>query len=321
MSFRCNFIKKNRMKLKSVLKLSEIATFLGCEYVGDPNHIISGINEIHMVEAGDLVFVDHPKYYEKALNSKATTILIDKKVDCPEGKGLLISNAPFDDFNRLTRFYDPIIRQSSTIGINTDIDESAFIYPNVFIGNNVKIGKNVVIYPNAVIMDNCEIHEGAKIGPSAIIGHFAFYYKKKESGFDQMHSCGGVIIEKNADIGAACTIDKGVSGNTIIGEGTKLDNHVHIGHDTVVGKNCLMAAQVGIAGCVTIEDNVTLWGQVGCASDVVIGANAVVFAQSGISKSLEGNKTYFGSPCGELKEKFKELAALRNLPNFMQKNK
>jgi UDP-3-O-[3-hydroxymyristoyl] glucosamine N-acyltransferase len=309
------------MKFKSVLKLNEIASFLNCEFVGDPNHVVSGINEIHMVENGDLVFVDHPKYYEKALKSKATTILIDKKVEFPEGKALLISEFPFDDFNKLTKFHDPIILQNSDRGINTNIDSSAFIYPNVFIGNNVKIEKNVVIYPNAVIMDNTKICEGAKIGPGAVIGHFAFYYKKKPSGFEQLHSCGGVIIEKNVDIGAACTIDKGVSGFTIIGEGTKLDNHVHIGHDTVVGKNCLMAAQVGIAGCVKIKDNVTFWGQVGCASDVEIGENVVVFAQSGISKNLEENKTYFGSPCGEFKEKFKELAALRNLPDFMQKNK
>lgn len=307
------------MKLNVKLTLKEAADFLACEFVGNPEHLITGINEIHMVEKGDLVFVDHPKYYDKALKSNATTILIDKKVDCPEGKGLLISAAPFDDYNKLTRHYDPIIPQKTPVGINTNIDESAVIYPNVFIGNNVTIEKNVVIYPNAVIMDNTIIREGAKIGPGAVLGHFAFYYKKKPTGFDQMHSCGGVIIEKNADIGASCTIDKGVSAFTIIGEGTKLDNHVHIGHDTVVGKNCLMAAQVGIAGCVTIKDNVTLWGQVGCASDIVINENVIVFAQSGVGKDLEAGKTYFGSPCGEFREKFKELAALKQLPAFLKK--
>ncbi|MGV3631605.1 MAG: LpxD N-terminal domain-containing protein [Bacteroidota bacterium] len=308
------------MKLPKGLKLSEAAAFLGCEFVGDADHLVTGINEIHMVEPGDLVFVDHPKYYDKALNSAATTILIDKKVDCPEGKGLLVSAAPFDDFNKLTRHYDPVILQSTDRGVNTHIDASAFIYPGVFIGNKVTIEKNVIIYPNAVIMDNTIIREGAKIGPGAIIGHFAFYYKKKPEGFDQMHSCGGVIIGKNADIGAGCTIDKGVSAYTTIGDGTKLDNHVHIGHDTVVGKNCLMAAQVGLAGCVVVKDNVTLWGQVGCASDVVIGENVVVYAQSGISKDLEAGKTYFGSPCGDAKEKFKELAAVRQLPAFMRKS-
>lgn len=307
------------MKLKQAITLKEAASFLNCEFIGNPEHLITGINEIHQVETGDLVFVDHPKYYDKALKSAATTIIIDKKVDCPEGKGLLVSDFPFDDYNKLTKHYDPIIRQNTPIGINTTIHESAFIYPNVFIGNNVIIEKDVVIYPNAVLMDNTIIREGAKIGPGAVLGHFAFYYKKKATGFDQMHSCGGVIIEKNADIGASCTIDKGVSGNTIIGEGTKLDNHVHIGHDTIVGKNCLMAAQVGIAGCVTIKDNVTLWGQVGCASDVVINEGVIVFAQSGVGKDLEAGKTYFGSPCGEFREKFKELAALKQLPAFLKK--
>ena len=305
------------MKLKKSLKLSEAAQFLNCEFVGNPEHLISGINEIHQVEVGDLVFVDHPKYYDKALKSAATTVIIDKKVECPEGKGLLISNFPFDDYNKLTRFYDPIIPQNTSVGINTEIDNSAVIYPNVFIGNNVIIEKNVVVYPNAVIMDNTIIREGAKIGPGAILGHFAFYYKKKETGFDQMHSCGGVIIEKNADIGASCTIDKGVSGFTIIGEGTKLDNHVHIGHDTVVGKNCLMAAQVGVAGCVTIKDNVTLWGQVGITSDVVLEENVTVYGQSGVGRDLEAGKTYLGSPCGDARDNFRELASLKKLPEFM----
>ena len=104
---------------------------------------------------------------------------------------------------------------------------------------------------------------------------------------------------------------------TEIGEGTKIDNQVHIGHDTLIGKNCLMAANVGLAGCVTVEDNVTFWGQVGCASDVVIGEGTVVLAQSGIAKSLEGGKTYFGSPCGEVRVKWREIAALRKLPEII----
>lgn len=307
------------MKLEHSYTLAEFAEMLSCRFVGNPDHEITGINEIHMVKSGDLVFVDHPKYYEKALKSAATTILIDKEVDCPPGKGLLISEQPFDDYNKLTRHFRPAVIQKTSLGIDSEIHSSALIYPNVFIGNNVIIEKNVTLYPNVVIMDDVHIMEGAKIGPGSIIGHFAFYYKKKPEGFSQMHSCGGVIIERNVDIGANCTIDKGVSDNTVIGEGTKLDNGVHIGHDTKVGKHCLMAAQVGIAGCVTIKDHVTLWGQVGCASDVTIHENVVVFAQSGISKDLEASKTYFGSPCGEYKEKFKELAALRNLPAFMKK--
>jgi UDP-3-O-[3-hydroxymyristoyl] glucosamine N-acyltransferase len=307
------------MKIIKPHTLKEIAEIINCKFVGDPNHLVMGINEIHVVVPGDLVFVDHPKYYQKALNSAATTILIDQEVDCPVGKGLIISKAPFDDFNRLTRHFSPFIPQKKEIGEDTVIDESALIYPNVFIGHRVKIGKNVTLHPGVCIMDDCIIEDNVIVGPNSVIGHYAFYYKKKPTGFDRMHTCGGVHLKQNVEIGALCTIDAGVTGMTTIGEGTKIDNQVHIGHDTVVGKDCLMAANVGVAGCVRIEDKVTLWGQVGCASDLTIGEGAIILAQSGISKSLEGGKTYFGSPCSDVKEKFREMAALRRLPQILDK--
>lgn len=309
------------MKLQKPYTLEEIATIINGKTVGDPAHIVTGINEIHMVVSGDLVFVDHPKYYEKALKSAATTILIDQEVEYPEGKALIISATPFDDFNRLTRHFSPFVPQKEPIGIDSEIEESAIIYPNVFIGNQVKIGKNVIIYPGASIMNGTIIEDNVIIGPNSVIGHAAFYYKKKPTGYDRMHTCGGVLLKKNVEIGASCTIDAGVTGMTTIGIGSKLDNQVHIGHDTVLGENCLLAANVGLAGCVRVENNVTLWGQVGCASDITIGEGATVLAQSGIAKSLEGGKTYFGSPCSEVKEKFREMAALRQLPKLLEKLK
>jgi UDP-3-O-[3-hydroxymyristoyl] glucosamine N-acyltransferase len=273
------------------------------------------------VVPGDLVFVDHPKYYKKALESAATTILIDQDVECPEGKGLIISESPFDDFNRLTRHFSPFQSQSSSLGKGSDVHASALIYPNVFIGHDVKIGANAIIHAGVVLMDRTEIGENVIIGANTVIGHSAFYYKKKSDGYHRMHSCGGVVIERDVEIGALCTIDSGVTGITRIGEGTKIDNQVQVGHDTVIGKHCLMAANVGIAGCVRIQDRVILWGQVGCASGITIGEGATVLAQSGISKDLEGGKTYFGSPCAEVKEKFREMAALRQLPKLLEKLK
>ena len=306
------------MKLNKPHTLKEIAGIIGCTFVGDENHIVTGINEIHRVEAGDIVFVDHPKYYDKALKSAATTILIDKEVDCPEGKGLLISTAPFDDFNKLTRYFRPTRPFHQPIGEDTKIADSATIYPNVSIGNNVIVGENVVLYPGVVLMDHTTIEDNVIIGANTVIGHYAFYYKKKAEGYNRMHTCGGVLIRKNAEIGASCTIDAGVSALTIIGEGTKIDNKVHVGHDTIIGKNCLLAANVGLAGCVELKDNVTLWGQVGCTSDVVLGENVVVFAQSGISKSLAPDKTYFGSPAKDIRLAYRELAALRKLPEILE---
>ena len=308
------------MKLHNPITVADLADFLGCTFVGDPSHVITGVNEIHRVVSGDLVFVDHPKYYQKALNSAATTILIDQTVECPAGKALLVSPTPFDDFNKINRHFRPFVPQLSSItGLDTQIDESAMIYPNAFIGNNVTIGKNAIIHSGACIMNHTIIEDNVIVGPNSVIGHYAFYYKKKPAGFDRMHSCGNVHLAKNVEIGALCTIDAGVTATTYIGEGTKIDNQVHIGHDTIIGKNCLLAANVGIAGCVEIKDNVTLWGQVGCASDVVLGEGAVVLAQSGISKDLEPGKTYFGSPCGEVKSKFREMAALRRLPELLEK--
>ena len=305
------------MKLDRTYTLKEISEIVQCVFIGNENHQITGINEIHMVENGDIVFVDHPKYYDKALKSAATTVIINKEVECPSGKALILSEKPFDVFNQLTTHFRPL--QSPHTQKNQFVHPSAQIYPNVFIGNNVKIGKNTRIYPGVCIMDNTIIGDDVIIGANAVIGHFAFYYKKKEDGYDRLHTCGGVEIESNVEIGALCTIDAGVTGITRIGKGTKLDDQVHVGHDTVIGEDCLMASGVGIAGCVKIENNVILWGQVGCASDVVIGEGAIVYAQSGIGKDLEPGKTYFGSPCAEAKDKFKEMAAVRQLPELLKK--
>ena len=306
------------MKFNKKYTVKEISELIGCDFVGDENHIVLGLNEIHKVESGDLMFVDHPKYYGKALNSKATTILIDKEVECPEGKALIISEKPFDDYNKLAKHFSPFVPQSNNVGENTHIDSTVVILPNVIIGHDCSIGANVILHPGAVIGNNSILEEGVIVGPNSVIGHYAFYYKKKDAGYDRMHSIGNVHLKKNVEIGALCTIDAGVSGTTEIGEGTKIDNQVHIGHDTVVGAGCLMAANVGIAGCVIIEDNVTLWGQVGVASDIIIGEGSTVLAQSGVSKSIEAGKTVFGSPSGDFRMKFRELAAIKKLPEILE---
>ncbi len=306
------------MKLEQPLTLEQASEILGCNFVGNPQHLIIGINEIHVVVPGDLVFVDHPKYYEKALKSKATTILIDQIVDCPEGKGLLISKQPFDDFNLLTRKFRPFERWETTRGAHCNVGPHTIIQPNVTIGNNVTIGDYCIIHSGVVIADNTIIGDEVIIQANSVIGSTAFYYKKKSTGFDRMHTCGRVILENRVEIGALCTIDAGVTGDTTIGEGTKIDNQVHVGHDTVIGKNCLFAAQVGIAGCVRIGNDVTLWGQVGLASDMSIGDNAVLLGQSGASKDLEGGKTYFGSPVDDARVKFREMAAVKKLPSIIE---
>ena len=303
------------MLFKSAQNLKDIADLIGCQFVGNSNFKVTGINEIHVVEKGDIVFVDHPKYYDKALNSKATTILINKEVACPEGKSLLISDDPFRDFNKITQHFNSFKPAKSAIAQTAKIGEETVIQPNVFIGNDVIIGKNCIIHPNVCLYDGVTIGNNVTIHAGSILGADAFYYKnRRETGYDKLKSCGSVTIEDNVDIGALCTIDKGVTGITTIKEGTKIDNQVHIGHDTIVGKRCLIASQTGISGCVVIEDNVTIWGQVGTASGITIGKGAIILGKSGISKSVKGGKTYLGTPfADEAKNKLKEIAGLKRL--------
>jgi len=309
------------LKFPRIHTLKEIANIIGCHYVGADDFAIHGMNEIHVVEPGDIVFVDHPKYYDKALQSAATIVLINKEVECPEGKALLISDDPFRDFNTLTKHFRPFQVCSSSISETAKIGEGTIIQPNCFIGHNVTIGKNCLLHANVIIYDNTVIGDNVIIHSGTILGADAFYYKKRPEGFDQLLSCGRVIIEDNVGIGALCTIDKGVTGDTTIGAGTKIDNQVHVGHDTIIGKKCLIAAQTGIAGCVVIEDEVTLWGQVGTTSGITIGAKAVVLGQSGVSKSIEGGKTYSGTPIEEAREKMKQLAYLKRIPEILNKLK
>ena len=308
------------MKLNPSLTLKALAQKTGGTAVGNPELVITGINEIHRVEEGDATFCDHPKYYAKALASKATVVIIDKEVDVPQGKALLVCANPFDVFTGLCRELRDLQPTVEAISTTSRLGEGTVLMPGVFVGRNVTIGKDCFIHPNVTIYDGTVIGDRVIIHAGTVIGSDAFYYKRR-AGYEKLHSCGFVQIDDDVEIGAGCTIDRGVTSITRIGSGTKMDNMVHIGHDTVIGRNCLFAAQVGIAGVVNVEDEVILWGQVGVQKDLTIGRGAVVLGQSGLAKSLKGGITYFGSPVREAREKMKELALIKQLPEIIQKLK
>ncbi|GAA4899087.1 UDP-3-O-(3-hydroxymyristoyl)glucosamine N-acyltransferase [Flaviramulus aquimarinus] len=309
------------MKFPKPQTLKYISNLIGSNYIGDDNFPVEGMNEIHVVEPGDIVFVDHPKYYDKALNSEATIILINKEVECPDGKALLVSDDPFRDFNKLTEHFKPFQASNASISPSAKIGKNTIIQPNCFIGNNVVIGDDCIIHSNVSIYDDAVIGNHVTLHAGTVLGANAFYYKNRPEGYDRLKSSGRVVIEDHVDIGAACTIDRGVTADTRIKEGSKIDNQVQIGHDTVVGKKCLIASQVGIAGCVVIEDEVTIWGQVGITSGITIGKKAVISAKAGVSKSLEGGKSYFGIPADDFRSKYKEIASIRKIPEILEKLK
>ena len=311
------------MKFPAPVSVQWIAELINAEVAGNTGAEASGINEIHKVESGDLVFVDHPKYYDTCLKSEASFIIINTKdVTIPEGKVILGVNEPFEAYLKIVNHFRPFVASHKSVSDDISVGEGTVIMPNVFIGQHVSIGKNCVIHPNVSLLDYTIIGDNVVIQAGSVIGSDAFYYntkKNREVWYKRMQSCGNVVIEDHVEIGAGCTIDRGVTAETRIGKGTKMDNMVHIGHDTTVGKNCLFAAQVGIAGGTIIEDGVTLWGQVGVSKTLTIGANAVVLAQSGVPSSLAGGKTYFGYPAEDASIKRRELVWIKRIPELWKK--
>ena len=309
------------MKLERSYSITEIAEILNSPFHGNKEVSILGINEIHRVENGDIVFVDHPKYYDKALNSAASVVLIDKKVEVPEGKAIIVCDEPFTSFNAILDHFNPFIFPSESDDESVEIGANSRIHPSAVIGANVSIGKNTMILPNVSIGDNVTIGDNVIIQSGTVIGSFGFYYKNRPEHFDRLKSAGTVVIEDDVEIGANCSIDRGVTAETRIGKGTKIDNQVQIGHDTIIGKKCLIAAQCGIAGCVKLGDEVIFWGQIGMGSGIEVGDKAIVLGQSGVTKSLEGGKVYFGTPAVENKKKLLEMALVRRLPELVEKMK
>jgi len=309
------------MKFPLPIALKEIAGYIGATFVGDAMFPVSGINEIHMVSPGDITFVDHPKYYTKALTSEASIIIINQKVECPDGKALLFHDDPFAAYVSLVNKFMPFVASTSAISPNSIIGEGTVVQPGAFVGNNVKIGRNCIIHSNVSIYDHTIIGDNVIIHANSVLGADAYYFQRKPEGYRKFESCGRVVISDNVEIGALCSIDRGVSGDTFVGKGTKLDNHVQVGHDTTIGANCLIGAHTAIAGVTRIEDDVLIWAKVAINKDLVIGKGAVILATSGVDKSLAGGVTYFGIPAVEARTRWKELAMLRKLPEIYSKLK
>ncbi|MCO6485977.1 MAG: UDP-3-O-(3-hydroxymyristoyl)glucosamine N-acyltransferase [Saprospiraceae bacterium] len=301
------------MQFRQPVPVKEIAAMIRARIIGDPDFPCTGLNEIHKVVPGDILFVDVPKYFQRALQSAASVIILNQEVEPPPGKTLLVVDQPFEAYDLLARHFRPFTPLTAEIADSAQIHPSAVIEPRVIIGPEVAIGPGTYVQAGAIIHSHTRVGAHVRIQAGAIIGTDAFYFKRYPERHAKWHTAGRVILEDFVDIGAGTTINRGVSGDTIIGEGTKIDCQVHIGHGAVIGKRCILAGQVGIGGKAIIGDNVVLYGQVGVAHGVRIGDGATVLASSGVSKDLEGGATYFGAPAADAREKFRELITLRHL--------
>ncbi|MCL2246170.1 MAG: UDP-3-O-(3-hydroxymyristoyl)glucosamine N-acyltransferase [Lentimicrobiaceae bacterium] len=307
------------MKFLNKLTVNQIIEIINSDITvkGNINNLISGINEIHSVEIGDITFVDHPKYYNKVLNSNATAIIINKDVEAPEEKTVLISEDPLQCYLDIVHHFVKFTPQNSAIHPDAKIGEGTVIQPNVFIGEGVSIGNNCIIHANVSIYGHTEIGNNVIIHSNSTIGGDACYFQKREKGWMKMTSCGIVKIEDDVEIGCNCCIDRGVSGVTFVGQGTKMDNQVQIGHDAHVGAHCFLGAQCGISGCTFVDDFCSMWSKSGVNKGLYVAKNTTLLAVSALDKSIfEEGAVLFGLPAEDARKKWKEMAYIRNLPEL-----
>lgn len=309
------------MRFEKALTIDEVLDIIGhdVKVIGAMDNKVTGLNEVHSVETGNLSFVDSPKYYNRVVNSAAGTILINKEFDCPAGKTLIVTDDPFMDYVKIVKNFTSFTPQTEAINPNAVIGEGTVIQPNTFVGENVIIGKNCIIHSNVSIYANCIIGDNVIIHSGSVIGADAYYFQRRQDGWKKLETCGRVVIEDDVEIGCGVTIDKGVSGDTFIGEGTKFDNQTQVGHDTYIGRRCLIGAHASIAGCTHIDDECLLWAGTSVNKDLWVSKGTTLLALSAIDKSVkEENTVLFGVPAYDARKKWKEIACTRMLPDLLE---
>ena len=312
------------MRLSSPISISDLRDIIQVDFavIGNPDNVIRGINEIHSVEEGDLSFVDNEKYYDRMLRSKATVILIDKEAECPAGKTLLVTQDPLQAYLKAVRHYISFHPQTEMIHPSAKIGEGTIIQPGTFVGENVVIGKNCLIHSNVSIYANSVIGDNVIVQSGCVIGADACYFQRRPDGWLKLDSCGRTVIGNDVELGCLVCIDRGVSGDTTIGDGCKFDNFVQIGHDTIVGTRCLFGAQSAIAGCTVLGDECVIWAKSVVNKDLHIASRTIIYALSAVDKSVtEEGQTLFGMPAIEANKKWREMVYHRQLPNLFEEVK
>ncbi len=324
--------------------LSDIARLVDGKIIGNPTLLIHGIASIESAQEGEITFVRSPAYYKKAIETHASVILSEKEIAGVQ-KTFLLVKKPDVAFARLLSYFHPPqqpvigVDPRAVIGRDVKLGQEISIGPNVVIEDEVQIGDRVSLSPGvfvgrgSVIGDdtkiyaNVSIYAGVKIGKRVIIhsgtviGSDGFGFTPYPSGHFKIPQVGGVVIEDDVELGANVTVDRATLGNTIIGQGTKVDNQVQIGHNVTIGHHTLLVAQVGISGSVTIGHHVILAGQVGVSDHVVIGNNVVVGARSVVTKKIEDNEKVIGFPTLPYQKGLAVLSSLEHLPEMRKELK
>lgn len=319
-----------------MITLRKLASIVGGKVIGAPDQAIHGVSDIKKGTPDTITFLFNPKHQDLIKQTSASAVIVADAALLNDKSGIVVEN-PRLAIVKVLKLFEPqnniekgihataIIHKSAkigkdvsigaftVIGQNTEIANNTVIYNNVSIGDNVVIGTNTVIYPQVAIYLRTNIGNNVIVDMGTVIGSSGYGYETENDVHHKIPQIGSVIIEDDVEIGANCAIDRGTIGNTIIGQGTKLDNLVHIAHNVKIGKGCLLMGQVGIAGSAEIGDYCIFAGHAAVRDGVIIGNRAVFAAKSGATKSLPGGKVYAGMPAREIREKNKRDAAYKQI--------
>ncbi|MDR2806765.1 MAG: UDP-3-O-(3-hydroxymyristoyl)glucosamine N-acyltransferase [Puniceicoccales bacterium] len=330
------------------LTLEEIRTIVHpVEIAGDFSGSIIQIASLQEAQPLTLSFLSNPKYSRDVATSKASLLLLPKdfKFSPASNQSAFFCEDPSMALakicqhieklnkNRVLHTIHPsaVLHTSVNLGSHVSIGPCVVIEEGVkigdhtridagtFIGRHTSIGCDVEIFPNVSIMSFSQIGNRVVLHSGVVIGSDGFGFMKTEEGYEKIPQIGNVILEDDVDIGAHTTIDRARFASTIIGQGTKIDNLVQIGHNVKIGKNCIIISQAGIAGSVTLGDNVTLGGQVGIAGHLHIAEGTQIGAQSGVTKDTKPHSVLLGSPAAPYRETVQQLACIAKLPKILKK--
>lgn len=320
----------------------QIAQFVQGVIEGDENATVNTFAKIEDGKPGAISFLSNPKYTHYIYDTESSIVLVDKSVELekPTKATLVRVDNAYECVAKLLQLYESMkpkktgidswafVSPSAKIGENVYIGAFAYIgdnvvigdgcqiYPNVVICENAKVGNDCLFYPNVTIYHDCHVGNRVTLHAGSVVGSDGFGFAPSENGYDKIPQIGIVTIEDDVEIGANTCIDRSTMGSTYVRKGVKLDNLVQIAHNTDIGANTVMSAQVGVAGSTKVGQWCMFGGQVGIAGHITIGNKVFLGAQSGVPSSLKDDLTLIGTPPMEKLPYFKSQAIFQRLPDL-----
>jgi UDP-3-O-[3-hydroxymyristoyl] glucosamine N-acyltransferase len=320
--------------------LGRLADLVGGQVRGDADLLISGVAPLDRAGAGELSFLANPKYRARLETTTAAAVIVHPALDGAIDRPLLLCANPYLAFARILAYFHPgprlpqgvqpgatvdpraqiadtaTVSAGCVIGAGARIGAGSVLHPNVTVYPQAVIGADCILYAGAVVREQCALGDRVIVQPNAVIGSDGFGFAPDGPRYEKIPQVGRVIVESDVEIGACSCIDRGTLGDTRIARGTKIDNLVQIGHNTVVGEDCILVAQVGISGSTVIGRHCTFGGQAGSAGHLKIGDNVTIASRGGVSSDVAGNQVMAGFPLLPHREWLKSAMTMTHLPEM-----